>query len=74
MYQYIYTLLRCTYLLVWDMVRQGVVSSEVVKVMVGKGRRGKRAADSHRINGRLSFICMLWPVILNAGRGNPLKR
>jgi hypothetical protein len=30
-------------------------------------RKRRRAVDGHRINGRFSFIYMLWPVILNLG-------
>jgi hypothetical protein len=33
--------------------RQQVVSSEQVKVVVGKERKGRRAINNHRINGRL---------------------
>ena len=38
--------------------------SELVKVMVrkerkGKERKGRRAIDGHRMNGRLSFIHIL---------------
>jgi hypothetical protein len=36
--------------------RREVVPSEMVKVMVRKERKGRRAID--RINGRLSFIHM----------------
>jgi hypothetical protein len=36
----------------------------MVKVMVRKERKGRRAADGHRINGRLSFIHVLWTVII----------
>ena len=35
--------------------------------MVGKERKGKRAVDGHHINGRVSFIHILWPVILDLG-------
>jgi hypothetical protein len=39
--------------------------------MVGKEneRKGKRAIDGHRTNGKLSFIQILWPVILDLQYG-----
>ena len=37
--------------------------SELVKVMVGKERKERRAIDGHRINGRLSFIRMLYYIM-----------
>ena len=48
-------------------IRCKIVSSELVKVMVRKERKGRRAVDGHRINGRLSSIRKLWPVILDLG-------
>ena len=52
--------------------RREVVSSELVEVMVGKERKGRGEIDGHRINGRLSFIHMLWPVALDLGCGSHL--
>jgi hypothetical protein len=48
-------------------IRCKIVSSELVKVMVRKERKGRRAVDGHRINGRPSSIHTLWPVILDLG-------
>ena len=38
--------------------------SELVKVMVGKESKGRRAIDGHRINGRLS--CILYSHIMTS--------
>jgi hypothetical protein len=39
--------------------RRKIVSSELVMVMTGEERKGRRAADDHRINKKLSSIHML---------------